>query len=293
MVRVVDWTVTLLSLLSLSGQCPEPPKCPGGQYSPDGYEGGKYACTQCEAGKYVNVTGATTCLECTKACPFPGTFELISCTGKANTVCEVYVHDVPETAKIVIACGQSPLVVLICYLLFQSKLRSAMQNGEDWHWWNFCIFALGVHDVVSDFTTLSLIPIKNPFFLFWVSLVILLCSVVTCLWLSFYSKIDLIWPLRVLVFMSSSAADYGQGLPEKWNSRVMLCVENVPQLVVQSILLYLQGSVGFSGWDWVILGQSLLFSIMSCLVKLRKLRKDLWERMDQLTGVAAAGVVSD
>ncbi len=205
-------------------------------------------------------------------------------------MCEVYVHDVPRTAKIAIACGQSPLVFLTCYLIFKfSKLRSAVQ-GQDSKW-ILGIFVVGVNDVISDFSTLSLIPIKNPFFLFWVSLTSLLCSFVFCLGASFYSQIDLTWPLRALVFLSGSAADYdqNQGLLESWNSGVLFCVENVPQLVVLSILLYLQGSVGFDGWDWAILVQSLLFSIMSLIIKLRKLRKDLLERMDQGTGVLGAG----
>jgi len=175
-------------------------------------------------------------------------------------------------------------------ILFKfSKLRSAVQ-GQDWKW-SLGIFVVGVNDVISDFSTLSLIPIKNPFFLFWVSLTSLLCSFVFCLGASFYSQIDLTWPLRALVFLSGSAAEYnkyGQGLLESWNSGVLFCVENVPQLVVQSILLYLQGSVGFDGWDWAILVQSLLFSIMSLIIKLRKLRKDLLERMDQGTGVLSA-----
>ena len=47
--------------------------------------------------------------------------------------------------------------------------------------------------------------------------------------------------------------------------------------------------MGFDGWDWAILVQSLLFSIMSLIIKLRKLRKDLLERMDQGTGVLGAG----
>ena len=75
---------------------------------------------------------------------------------------------------------------------------------------------------------------------------------------------------------------------ELWNSGVLFCVENVPQLVVQSILLYLQGSVGFDGWDWAILVQSLLFSILNLIIKFRKLRKHLLERMDQGTGVLGA-----
>jgi hypothetical protein len=38
-------------------------------------------------------------------------------------------------------------------------------------------------------------------------------------------------------------------------------VENFPQLVVQAILVYLQGSQGFTWWDWAIWAQTLLFTL--------------------------------
>ena len=59
---------------------------------------------------------------------------------------------------------------------------------------------IGVNDVVSDFTTLSLIPFKNPFFLFWASLASLLCSVAASLVLSFYSTIKLSLSTRAFIF---------------------------------------------------------------------------------------------
>jgi hypothetical protein len=66
---------------------------------------------------------------------------------------------------------------LTCYMVFKStKLRLVMKDGENWKWTVFGQ-VIGVNDVVSDFTTLSLIPTNNPFFLFWVSLTSLLCSV--------------------------------------------------------------------------------------------------------------------
>lgn len=61
-----------------------------------------------------------------------------------------------------------------------STLRSVMGVGEIWKWTLFSLM-IGVNDVVSDFTTLSLIPIKYPFFLFWVSLASLLFSVTASL----------------------------------------------------------------------------------------------------------------
>jgi len=80
------------------------------------YVAGSTCCTRCTVGKfqstagssincatgtYINVTGATTCLECSQdSCPFPGTFGLRSCTPKTNKVCEVYGHNVPTIGKL-------------------------------------------------------------------------------------------------------------------------------------------------------------------------------------------------
>jgi len=208
-------------------------------------------------------------------------------------VCEVYVHNVPTIGKIVIACGQTPFVFLIYYMVFKfSKLRSVMGVGENWKWTVFSL-VIGVNDVVSDFTTLSLIPTNNPFFLFWVSLASLMCSVTDSLALSFYSRINLPWTTRAFIFLSGTAEDFGQDWPEKWNSRVLLCVENLPQLAVQAILLYLQGSQGFTGWDWGIVVQSLVFTSLHIVIRLRKLGKDLRgrreiEMIDHATCVASA-----
>jgi len=285
--------------------------CIAGKYS---QTAGASKCTDCGTGMYVNVTGATTCLECSRdSCPFPGTFELSSCTPETNKVCEVYVHNVPTIGKIVIACAQMPFVILICCMVFKfSKLWSVMGVGENWKWTVFC-FGIGVNDVVSDFTTLSLIPIKNPFFLFWVSLASLLTSVTASLVLSCYSTIthththqhythththtnQLPRSTRAFMFLAGSAGDFGQDWPEKWNSRVLLCVENLPQLVVQAILLYLQGSQGFTGWDWAIWLQTLVFSLLNFVIRLRKLGKDLrgkeFEMMEHGAGVAGAVVTA-
>ena len=205
-------------------------------------------CADCGTGTYSNVTGSSTCLECTKEpCPFPGTFELSSCTRQNDKVCEVYVHNVPTWWKIVIACGQVPFVCLMFYMVFKiSKLRLEMRVGENWKWTVFEVVN-GINDVVSDFTTLYLIPWRNPLFLFWVSLASPGCSVTTSLVLSFYSRINLPWTTRAFIFLSGTAEDFGQDWPEKWNSIVWLCVENLPQLAVQSILLYLQGAQGSRG----------------------------------------------
>jgi hypothetical protein len=70
---------------------------------------------------------------------------------------------------------------------------------------------IGVSDVLSDFTTLALIPTQNPFFLFHVSLASLLCSVAASLLLSFYSSINLSWPARAFIFIT--------GTTEYWHRR--------------------------------------------------------------------------
>ena len=49
------------------------------------------------------------------------------------------------------------------------------------------------------FTALSLIPINNPWFLFWVSLASLLCSVAASFVLSFRSRINLPWITRAFI----------------------------------------------------------------------------------------------
>ena len=164
-----------------------------------------------------------------------------------------------------------------------------MGVGANGKWAVFSLFVIGVYDVVSDFTTLALIPMKNPFFLFHVSLASLGCSIAASLVLSFYSSIKLSWPTRFFIFISGTVEDFGQDWSDKRNSRIVFCVENIPQLAVQSLLLYLhsaparrwlprrtdKGSQGFTGWDWAILVQTLFFTLTSIFIKLRKLVQDL------------------
>jgi len=104
--------------------------------------------------------------------------------------------------------------------------------------------------------------------------------------------LNVVLTTQSFVFLSGTAEDFGQDRPEKWNSRVLLCVENLPQLAVQSILLYLQGAQGFSGWDWAIWVQTLVFSLLNIVIRLRKLGKDLRgreiEMMDHGAGVVGA-----
>jgi len=61
--------------------------------------------------------------------------------------------------------------VLTCFVVFKiSKLKSGMGVGANGKWAVFSLFVIGIYDVVSDFTTLALIPLRNPFYLFQLSL---------------------------------------------------------------------------------------------------------------------------
>ncbi len=125
--------------------------------------------------------------------------------------------------------------------------------------------------------------------MFQVSLASLGCSVTVSLVMSLYSRIKLSWPIRFFIFISGTVEDFGQDWSDKRNSRIVLCVENIPQLAVQSLLLYLhsaparrwlprraeKGSQGFTGWDWAILVQALFFTLTIIFIKIRKLVKEL------------------
>jgi hypothetical protein len=163
-------------------------------------------------------------------------------------------------------------VCLICYVVFRFS-KSVMGVGENWKWTVFELVA-GFNDVVSDFTTLYLIPWRNPFNLFQVSLVSLGVSVTTSLILSFYSRIKLPWVTRFFIFISGTAEACQQDWPEKWNTKIVSFVEDYPQLVIQAIIWYVKGSQGSTVWDWAILVQNLVFTLTSISIKYRKLVKD-------------------
>jgi hypothetical protein len=224
------------------------------------------------AGTYTNFTGSITCFECRSLpCPFPGTFELFRCTPETNKVCEVYVYDIPVSVKIGIACGQTVFVFLISWVVWRC---GGLWRESDENWWTLYSVVIGVHDFVSDLTLLSLIPVQNPFGLFWVSVGSILCSMITSLVLSFFSSITLSWSARAFIFISGTAEDFEQECPEKWNSRTLLCVESLPQILVQSMLVYLQGSQGFTGWDWAIWMQTVVFTLASGCKHIRKVWKN-------------------
>ena len=131
--------------------------------------------------------------------------------------------------------------------------------------------------------------------MFQLSMTSLGCSVTASLVLSFYSRIKLPWPTRFFIFISGTAEEFDKDWPEKRNSRIILCVENIPQLVVQAILVYLQGSQGFTGWDWAILVQALVFTLLNIVIRIRKLAKDLRGKPEEVIeqGIGVASAVMD
>ena len=58
--------------------------------------------------------------------------------------------------------------------------------------------------------------------------------------------------------------------PEFFNHIAILMVEQAPQLVVQSLLLYLQGIQGFSSLDWAIWCQSAAFTVLNAFKNIEK-----------------------
>ena len=52
---------------------------------------------------------------------------------------------------------------------------------------------------------------------------------------------------------------------------VILVVEQAPQLVVQCLLLYLQGIQGFSSLDWAIWCQSAIFTLVNAAKNIKQI----------------------
>ena len=235
--------------------------CAAGKYGQPGSTSSAAAtCMPCATGTYINVTGASTCLECRQdSCPFPGTFELSSCTPETNKVCEVYVHDVPTNGKIAIACGQTPFVFLICCIVLKfTKLGSMMGDGKNWKWTFFKF-----HDWRHRFHHSLPNPHQEPLlFILGVpgqppSLASLLCSVAASLVLSFNSRIKQTWPTRAFIFLSGTAEGYEQDWPEKWNSRVLLGFEKSPATCSPGNIFVSTGASGVHGVGLGDLGSDL------------------------------------
>ena len=104
--------------------------CGAGKYSGADEATAATLCVDCGAGTYVNVTGSTTCLECSWEHVFFGSLHIFSGTPETNKLCEVYVHDVPGSVKIVIACEPTLLVLLLfCDVWMCSRLERNV-SGE-------------------------------------------------------------------------------------------------------------------------------------------------------------------
>ena len=227
-------------------------------------------------------TGATSCFTCLPDCGF-GYFQSVSCSLDRDRVCKPYQYSAPEGLKYFIACGQVALVgilTLMIYKLFLEslllQLRSVSQISE--RWTMFYIF-IGFWDFVSDITMLALIEPFNPYGLFWVSLGALAISVAASVLLASISEISTSWPVKVIIFIASCGSLFeSEGStqlcfnwsPGFFNHIVMLIIEQAPQLVVQCLLLYLQGIQGFSSLDWAIWCQSAAFTLLNAFKNIEK-----------------------
>ena len=172
------------------------------------------------------------------------------------------------------------ILTLMVYKLFLEslllQLRSVSQISE--RWTMFYIF-IGFWDFVSDITMLALIEPFNPYGLFWVSLGALAISVAASVLLASISEISTSWPVKVIIFIASCGSLFeGEGStqlcfnwsPGFFNHIVMLIIEQAPQLVVQCLLLYLQGIQGFSSLDWAIWCQSAAFTLLNAFKNIEK-----------------------
>ena len=238
-------------------------------------------CKPCLAGYYAVSTGSTSCNECRGTCSFPGYWELPpGCTATNDRVCEVFVNDAPQWLKYAIACGQVPLVsiVVLCFLV---SVKISEIKGIP-----LSLF-IGVWDVVSDCTTLSLIKPNNPMMIFWLSLASIMCSFTISLLLAAKSNINLPWKIKAFIFAASSAHELGQDWPEKWNHITILCLEECPQLVVQAIAIYQQGLQGFGALDWAIWAQTIFFTICNLVKNILRIYKNKIDQGDAALGIAA------
>jgi hypothetical protein len=142
-------------------------------------------------------------------------------------------------------------------------------------WILFSVF-IGLWDFVSDLTMLALISPLNPYGLFWISLGSILMSIAASGFLSSLSSISASWRVKFWIFVTSCGNLFKgdpvasnslcfKWSPENTNHVAILAVEQVPQLFVQGLLVYLQGLQGFTTLDWVIWGQSAFFTVVNAL----------------------------
>jgi hypothetical protein len=196
-------------------------------------------------------------------------------------VCKPYQYSVPEGLKYFIACGQIASVGILSLmftklLLEPLRLSQASRLGS---WTMFYIF-LGFWDFVSDVTMLALIEPFNPYGLFWASFgAIILSSVVSIRLASISNTTNAAWPVRVAIFIASCGNLLDetpvQRLCFNWspglcNHIAILVLEQAPQLVVQCLLLYLQGIQGFSSLDLAIWCQSAFFTLVNAVKNIKQ-----------------------
>jgi hypothetical protein len=258
---------------------------------PGTYSGasGSSACSPCAAGTYSSVIGATDssvclvcspgtysqqlsfCVQCGPVCNF-GFFESTPCALDRDRVCTPYQYPVSEGIKFFIVFGQAATVVIVSLLCFRWCLKDIPLKDHSKLWVIFTVF-IGLWDFISDLTMLSLIEPLGPYGLFWVSWSAIILSVAVSGILASLSKIQASWPVKTLIFIASGSNLFQSSSsellvmlsPEFWNYVAILVIEQAPQLVVQGLLLYLQGLQGFSWLDWAIWCQSAFFTALNVI----------------------------
>ncbi len=183
-------------------------------------------------------------------------------------------------------------MAILSFVFYNLFLEPLSQESKSWTMFNIFI---GIWDFVSDVTMLALIEPFNPYGLFWISLGAIALSLIASVLLASISNINASWPVRIVIFIAScgNLIDSPEGSaqlcfnwsPEVWNHIAILVVEQAPQLVVQCLLLYLQGIQGFSSLDWAIWCQSATFTLVNAVKNIK-----LVFVSRQLTQSAAASI---
>jgi hypothetical protein len=223
-------------------------------------------------------------MACLQKCGF-GYFESTSCSFKTDRVCKAYQYDAPVGLKYFIACGQGILVGLVSLVIYKLHLKTLQPRVANRGVILLSLF-IGLWDFVSDLTMLCLIEPFNPYFLFWISLGALVMSLTTSILLASFSRIKTLsdtrasWVARIILFVASCGnlfdSDAGESealclnfSPELLNHMSILVIEQAVQLVIQVLLIYLQGIQGFSALDWAIWGQSAFFTSLNAIKNAR------------------------
>jgi hypothetical protein len=223
-------------------------------------------------------------MACSQKCEF-GFFESTSCSFKTDRVCKAYQYNAPVGLKYFIACGQVVLVGVVSLVIYKMHLETLQPRTTNRGVILLSLF-IGLWDFVSDLTMLCLIEPFNPYFLFWISLGALVISLATSILLASFSRIKTqsdaraSWVARVVLFIASCGnlfdSDAGESAalcltfpPELLNHMSILVIEQAVQIVIQVLLIYLQGIQGFSALDWAIWGQSAFFTSLNAIKNAR------------------------